>query len=274
MATQADVENALAAIVANILYPNGTAAASIFGNICRVYRGFPAAPSLDADLAADILHATIIPSATASKNVTRYPRQWSTVSPVAASLLVRVSSQTATFSGRCAVGQLAGITFNGLIFAYAVQTNDSPATVASNLATVIRNTNYIVEYWETSITVPAAANFDVRIVQGAGALLETKRQIEEFKISLWCSDPALRDGASGRIEQGISEMNFIYLADGSSARIICSGTQTSDMAANAALYRADIFYSVEYPTTIAQILPAMLFGTTTVSTEYNKNDYL
>jgi hypothetical protein len=274
MATQADVENALAAIVANILYPNGTATASVLGNTCCVYRGLPAAPSLDAALASDILHATITPSATASKNVTRYPRQWNTVSPVAYSLLVNVWNQTATFSGSCLVGQLAGITFNEFIFAYALQSNDSPATVASNLATLLRSSSYIVEYSGTSITVPAAANFSVRIVQGAGALLETKRQMKEFKISLWCGNPTQRDRASGLIEQAVSDMNFIYLADGSSARIIYVGAETSDMAANAALYRKDILYSVEYPTTIAQILPAMLFGTTIVRGEYSINHHL
>jgi len=33
-----------------------------------------------------------------------------------------------------------------------------------------------------------------------------------------------------------------------------------DGAADAALYRRDLIYSVEYPTTLAQMTPAMLFG--------------
>ena len=41
MADQADVETALAAIVANALYPKGTAAPSAVGCTCRVYRGLP-----------------------------------------------------------------------------------------------------------------------------------------------------------------------------------------------------------------------------------------
>ena len=60
MADQADVETALAALVANALYPNGTSATSAIGNMCRIYRGFPAAPSLDVDLAAGVLNISIV----------------------------------------------------------------------------------------------------------------------------------------------------------------------------------------------------------------------
>ena len=50
MADQSDVEQALAAVVAAVLYPGGTTAASLVGVACRVHRGWPDAASLDADL--------------------------------------------------------------------------------------------------------------------------------------------------------------------------------------------------------------------------------
>ena len=134
MADQADVETALAAIVANALYPNGTTAASAIGNTCRIYRGFPTAPSLDADLAAGVLNVSVAADDAALKNVTRYPRRWVSVAPVTQVLTVNVTGPSACFSGSCAVGQLAGVMVNEALFPYAVQLNDSPETVASNLA--------------------------------------------------------------------------------------------------------------------------------------------
>jgi hypothetical protein len=261
MADQADVETALAAIIANALYPQGTAAACVLGFTCRIYRGLPNAPALDADLANGVMHVSVMAASTTVKNVTRYPRRWVAVAPVPATLTVTVSGETATFSGACYAGQLAGIEVNGALFPYAVQANDSPPTVASNLAALLSSTGILVDYAGCSLTVPGAARFHGRVVAGAGALQEIKRQVQDFKISLWCPDPSSRDEAASLLDQVLAEQKFLPLADGSSARIIYGGTETSDMGANATLYRRDISSSAEYPTTLSQMTPAMLFGT-------------
>ncbi len=266
MADQADVETALATIVANTLYPNGTTAASTVGNVCRVYRGFPTASALDADLAVGIVHVSIAAAEGPVKNVTRYPRRWISVAPVVPILSVSVARQSATFSGSCAVGQLAGVMVNDVIFPYAVQSNDSPSTVASNLAAMLRAAGWLVEYAGTTIGLPEAEHFTARVVStGAGALQEIKRQIQEFKITLWCPDPASRDATAPVIDAALAELNFIPLADGSYARLLFAGTAAQDNAADATLYRRDLTYSAEYPTTLAQITPPMLFGTVSIS---------
>jgi len=260
MADQSDVENALTAIVANALYPAGTESPSVTGNTCRVYRGFPAAPALASDLAAGVSHVTVLASG-AIKNVTRYPRVWQTVAPVAASLAVQVIAASASFSGSCAVGQLAGVGVDGALFPYAVQANDTPATVASNLAALLRAAGWIVEYSGTTITVPAAAHFTARVVNGAGSLQEIKRQAQEFAISLWCPNPQNRDAAGPAIDEALAALSFIPLSDGSYARIIFAGSDVVDEAEDATLYKRELRYSAEYPTTLSQMTPAMLFGT-------------
>jgi len=265
MADQADVETALATIVANALYPNGTSAASAVGNVCRVYRGFPTASALDADLAVGIVHVSIAAAEGPVKNVTRYPRRWISVAPVVPILSVSVAQQSATFSGSCAVGQLAGVMVNDAIFPYAVQSNDSPSTVASNLAAMLRAAGWLVDYAGTTIGLPEAEHFTARVVSGAGALQEIKRQIQEFKITLWCPDPTSRDAAAPVIDAALAELNFIPLVDGSYARLLFARTAAQDSAADATLYRRDLTYSAEYPTTLAQITPAMLFGTVSIS---------
>jgi hypothetical protein len=264
MADQADVENALTALVANAMYPDGTAAPSALGVACKVYRGAPAAPVLDADLAAGNLQVTILAQDSAMQNTTRYPRRWVAVAPVAPSLQVVVTGSAAVFSGTCAVGQLAGVMFNETSFAYAVQASDTPATVASNLAALARAAGWIVNYAGTSIAVPAAILFTARVVSGAGALQEIKRQVQKFGITLWCPDPATRDAAALLIDPALAVVGFLPLADGSAARLLYVGTTTQDNAEDAVLYRRDVIYSAEYPTTLSQIIPAMLFGTATM----------
>jgi hypothetical protein len=260
MADQADVESALAAIVANALYPNGTGAASVIGAECRVYRGFPTARALDADLSSGVLNVSVSSGSEALKNVTRYPRQWQVAKPVAQLLSVAVSGQSATFSGTCALGQLAGVIVNDTPFPYAVQASDSLATVASNLAALIRAGGWIVNYAASTVSVPNAERFVARVVTGVGAMQEIRRQVQDFKISIWCPDPAIRDAALPVIDLAMAELNFIPLADGSYGRIRFVGEMTEDSNADAYLYRRDLIYSVEYPTTLTQMTPAMLFG--------------
>lgn len=262
MADQADVETALAALAANALYPNGTAAASATGAVYRVYRGYPASPVLDVDLAAGIAHVSVTPAGGEVRNVTRYPRVWREVAPVTAVLSVAVNGVTAVFSGHCAMGQLAGVMVNEATFPYAVQANDSPATVASNLAAQIRAAGWIVDYAGSGLAVPGAERFVARVVAGAGALQEIRRQEQEFRISMWCPDPASRDAVAPLIDLALGQINFLPLADGSFGRVRFASVSVSDGGADADLYRRDLVYAVEYPTVLAQMTPAMLFGTT------------
>jgi hypothetical protein len=260
MADQSDVEAALASLVANELYPLGTAVPSLTGYVCRVYRGYPAAPVLDADLAEGVVHVSVA-GVGVVKNVTRYPRIWQEVTPVPATLDVTVAAYTASFTGECAVGQLTGIAVNGAIFAYAVQASDTPATVASNLAALLRQAGWLVNYAGSAVTVPGADMLTARVVNGAGALQEIKRQEQEFKIMLWCPDPASRDEIAVVLDPALAKLTFLALADGSFARLRYAGSETIDSNEDAALYRRDLIYSAEYPTTLQQITPAMLFGT-------------
>jgi len=267
MADQADVENALAALIANALYPNGTAALSAVGAVCKVYRGYPNVPALEADLGDGIVHVSIAPAAGVVRNVTRYPRQWREVKPVAQVLGVTVQGVSASFVGVCAVGQLAGVLVDEQSFAYAVQASDSPATVASNLAALIRAAGWIVNYAGAGLSVPAARRFDARVVAGAGALQEIRRQVQEFGVTMWCADPVMRDAVAPVIDEALGALKFIPLADGSFGHMNFAGTATQDGGAETSLFRREVIYAVEYPTTLAQMAPAMLFGTVTASAD-------
>ncbi len=265
MADQADVEMALAALIANTLYPNGTASPSVTNTLYRVYRGYPSGPVLDAELAAGIVHISVAPAGGEVRNVTRYPRIWREVAPVSKKMSVFVNGVSAAFSGICAVGQLAGVMVNNTPFPYAVQSMDRPVTVASNLAAQIREAGWIVEYSGSQLSVPGASQFTARVVEGAGAVQEIKRQAQDFKISTWCPDPLTRDIVVPVIDLALASTNFIPLVDGSFGWLRFSGVSTSDASADTQLYRRDLIYTVEYPSLIAQLNPAMLFSDVSVS---------
>jgi hypothetical protein len=261
MADQADVEAALAAIAANGVYPQGTSGASVVGQACKIYRGWPVAPVLDADLAAGMAHVSVSAVDAVVRNVTRYPRVWQTLTPAAGTLAASVDGLAAEFFGTCSTGLLAGVLVDGQTYPYAVQANDSAATVTSNLAALLRQGGWIVEYAGSKLAVPEATHFTARVVAGAGALQEIRRQVQEFRVAMWCPCPALRDALAPVLDTALMANDFIALADGSCGRIRFENGVTSDESANAALYRRDLIYAVEYPTTLAQLTPAMLFGT-------------
>ena len=53
---------------------------------------------------------------------------------------------------------------------------------------------------------------------------------------------------------------FLGLPDGSAARLAYVATTSFDQHEDAGLYRRDLVYSVEFPTTQTTTQPAMLFG--------------
>ena len=261
MADQANVEAAIVSIIANALYPNGDASPSSVGYSCKVYRGWPKSPTLNEDLLDNIAHVSVYTAGTPAKNVTKYPRIWQSISSNNGTLSVSMDGIIAVFSGSCSAGLLAGVMVDGQTFSYAVQANDSPQTVASNIAALLREAGWIVDYSDSRICVPQAVHFLARVVSGSGVMKEIRRQEQGFKVSVWCSSPLMRDVIIPVVDGALSEKKFIALVDGSYGRIRFENEVTVDNSEDAELYRRDLVYMVEYPTTILKSDPAMLFAT-------------
>jgi hypothetical protein len=266
MADQSDVETALAAAVSNALYPNGTGQASVIvgAETCRIYRGWPASSALEADLAAGIVNVTIYPGTAPPRETTRYPATWQVPLLITPTLTVAISGVAVTFAGKTAAGQVAGVAVDGATYSYAVQATDTTASVAASLAAPIRAAGRIVQTSGATLSLPGAGRILARVVQSQSAIRETRRQRQEFKVICWCPTPALRDQVAGAIDSALSGLYFLSLADGTGGRLTLGGGATSDQAETARMYRRDLVYLVDYPTTEASILPSMLFGTGTL----------
>jgi len=258
MADQSDVESALVALAANALYPNGSASPSLPGPDCRIYRGWPNSAALNADLTAGVINVTVFPQGEPGRNATRYSQQWSG-SPAQPTLTASVSGVSVTIGGTAGPGQLAGILVNNVSYVYATQSGDTPETVAANLASSAR-TDWIVNLSGATLAIPGAGSVLVRVVADASVMQEVRRQEQGFRITCWCPTPTARDASASAIDLLLVSFQFINLADGSLGRLQYRGTLVFDQSQDALLYRRDLLYDVEYPTTVTALQPAMLFG--------------
>ena len=264
MADQSDVETALTSLVASALYPQGTSQPSIVGDICRIYRGWPNAAALDADLAAGRINVTVFPEAGSQRNTTRYPTDPVIPAAVTPSLAVTVSGNTATFSGIASPGQIAGLMAHGRASVHRTTANDTPALVAAILAAGLRNPGIVLLSGAT-VTVPGAELLVGRVVADQPSFSELRRQQQSFRLTAWCPTPATRDIVAAAIDTALSAHTFIAFADGSAGRLRFAASTVFDQSQDAALYRRDIVYSVEYATTFVADLPCLLFGNTTLA---------
>jgi len=96
----------------------------------------------------------------------------------------------------------------------------------------------------------------------APSLRQTRRQLQAFRVTAWCPDPLTRDAIGSAIDSAMSGIDFIGLADGTSGRLRYLASNVSDRWEDAALYRRELTYSVDYPTSIAETLTRMAVGET------------
>jgi hypothetical protein len=264
MADQSDVEAALAGVVGAALYPQGTAAPSVLGVVCRIYRGWPGQAALAADLAAGAVNVTIWPEASGQANTTRWPDVWQQTAVVAPSLAVAVAGDTATFSGSAGPGQVAGLLVDNVAVVHRTVAGDTPGSVAAVLGSYLRPRR-VVQLSGASLTVPGAGSLIGRVVADQPGMRQTRRQRQNFRVTCWCPDPATRDRAGAAVDAALSASAFIGLADGTSGHLRFVSSALSDRAEDAGLFRRDLVYSVDYATTVASVLPSMIFGDATVS---------
>ena len=259
MPDRADVEQALAALLAGAFYPSGPQDRSVLGMACRIYRGWPVVASLMEDLAAGVVHVTVQPVAGAVRDSSRYPQEWIGSVP-AATLNAIVDGETASFRGEGAVGQVAGVLVDGLGYAYRVRQGDTAGLVAAMLAEMVRKVRPAVLQGAT-ISLAGGQGLAARVVMDGVGGRELRRQQSGFRITLWCPDPRTRDQAAALADLALAGVAFLDVG-GWGCRLRVSGGSSTDEDSAGGVWRSDLLYSVEYPTVAEEVLPAMLFGTT------------
>ena len=262
MADIADVEQALVAAVSLALYPTGVGASgsgSVLGVPCRIRRGWVNAEDLNVDLAVGVVNVTVFARNGMTQATTRYPRQYTDAIIGAVPITVSVSGSAITFAGTGGSVQLAGIANSAGAYAIATTLTDTPATVAAKLAALAPGASAV----GAVVTMPG-----VHVIGRVGsvntALLETRRQKQGFLVSVWCASSAMRDRAAAAIDSAMSLTDFIGFADGSGGQLRYAGDTVLDAPSKGGVWRRDIAYTVDYPTTSVLMLATMLFGVETI----------
>jgi hypothetical protein len=199
--------------------------------------------------------------------VTRYPRDWQTLATPAIALTLTVAANTITVGGTPFSPLNAVVTVDGLDYLYPVQPGDTLTSIATGLAALI-NEDTATSSSGPVITLPGNHRITTRVGAVGTIIRETRRQKRGFQITFWCPDPASRDAIVPPVDAALADLDFLALPDGSVGRLIYERTRVSDRVEREGLYRRDLFYSVEYPTTDTGIA-AEIVSTTLYLTDPN-----
>lgn len=253
MADESQVAEALATIIAGIVYPSGSDQPSIVGNTCRIYRGWPGAAALDADLLDDVLNVSVFSRPGMVRNTTRWLQIEKPQPATPPTIAATVAGAVVTFAGTITAGNLVGIQIGTTGFGYQVQALDTLASIATYFATLLGGTSA-----GPAVTVPTNKPVQANTLAQGTATRETRRTEQGFMVTVWAPDPATRDAVSAAIDNPLSDMPFIPVGI-EVARLRFQTTMSSDKAENENLYRRDLIYHIEYGTQIVTTPPRALF---------------
>jgi hypothetical protein len=260
MADLSDVEQAIVNTIAGLVYPTGSSNPSAVLNDAgapmpvRLYRGWPIAAALDADLAAGTVNISVQTRNGTEKNTTRFHPDYQTVATEAATVAAQVNAlDQVVITGAGAVGITQWVTVlvgTRVVVAYNVLAADTPTTIASALAVAL-----------TAAGVPATSSLGVVSLTAQAPYLaaqvgvtgtqaaEWRRQETQVQITMWCPTPVVRDNAAKLVEPTLAKTTFLTMPDQFQARFRYHNTVQFDGGEKVALYRRDLIFSVEYATT-------------------------
>lgn len=264
MADEVDVETTLLGIIVGALYPNGTSQPSSASVAVSVFRGWPTVNQMEAakNATSGLVNVSITTRSGSEKNTSRYPINWqqTSVAPVH-TLTVSVNNNVITFGGTVAVPQNVLVLIGqNKVYNYAVQANDTLNTIAAAVATLINADFSGTVSSGAVITVASGAAVKARIASSGTVIQEVGRQEKVFQISIWAPpcNVASQDADTWRtavariIDPALKKLIRIVLPDQTFAHMKYERTIVMDAAEMQGLYRRDLYFWVEYPTTITQ----------------------
>lgn len=246
MADISDVLSSLVALVTGIVFPNGASAPSIAGSCVQIMPGWPLPQQIDAAMKAGTSLVSVFPLR--GKDTTRYLTEFDDLSVNVPTLTLTVSGLNVTVGGTVppASNPTNVVIFvNSIPYIYQALVGDTLASIASALAALIPG----AAASGTTVQVPALARLGaVRVgVTGQSSNI-AQSELRRFQITVWAPTPALRGILGAAIRQYFAPISRIALPDGSQGNITFVDDFFSDTAQKQAVYRRDIWYSVDYPT--------------------------
>lgn len=256
MADISDVEDALVDMASGMLYPNGILQPPVVSGIdtIKVYAGWAIPPVLEADIKNNISHVTIFPS-NPGRNTTRFPQDWHEKNITPATITLTVAGDTVTVGGTVTTPQSCMIIVNKIGYAYQILSSDTLDTIATALAALIPNSVSS----GSLITISGAFSIVARVTQHGVGIKEIKRQEVMINIIVWSNSRENRTAIGSVIEIGFGKLSrFLLPTDNFWAPIVYSGLKEHDeLQKTFAVYRRDLMFKIEYPSTIQENYPTI-----------------
>ena len=286
MADIADIERAIVAVAAGGLFPAGgylsgalTASAATAVPLptpsvpsptsgpvsVRLYRGWPEAAALTADLAASAAHVSVYSDPGMSRDVSRWPQIPVQITNNTPTVTAAVSGATVTLGGTVTAGNVVGVQFGApaAAYAYVLQATDTLTTAAAALAGKIAGATSS----GAVLTLPSGIDLAAATMVPQSTLTITRQQVQGVRVVTWAPTPQARDAIVAIVDGAFAGLKnsagaftrFMAVGANEAARIQYRGTYTNDVPARDRVWRRDLCYQIEYPTTLIEQVPAALF---------------
>jgi hypothetical protein len=269
LADEVDVETTIVGLITAALYPSGILLPSvvIVGGVAvkvLVFRGWPTPQQQQAAIAGNFVNVSVASRNNVERNMSRYPIMAQTLTAAIHTLTATVGSGLQ--ANQITIGGTVSLPQNVILLVgpftqigYGVQAGDTLSSIAAGLAA---NVNAVFPGMASAVGSVVSLNtgrFIIARVSGAGTTLtETKRQEKLFQIVTWAPPcnlasqdaDAWRTGVVRVLDPMLSALIRIVLPDQSYAHIVYQSSWSLEAAQSEGLYRRDLFYNVEYPTTV------------------------
>ena len=105
-----------------------------------------------------------------------------------------------------------------------------------------RNTTRHATAWQDST---------VDLVAGTGTAVKVVGEQERlFQIVIWAPTPAVRTAITKAVDPALRQAGRLAMPDNTYARLVYRSSPMTDMLQKSTIYRRDLFYTVEYATTV------------------------
>lgn len=249
MASILQLEEHIAQVITNIVYPNGVDNPSITGHNTKVITGFPIKNVLDDVVKNDISTISIYPITGMERNVTRYLREWRTISQPEQTIFLRLDGLNLFVEGDADAEQICLVRIGIGVYSYETVAGDTLNTVAMNLAAKIPGANYIGN------VVKLETATDVTVFVSTYAVLgkEVKRQQKIYCMTIWAADTQCRSVLGDAVDLYFAENTRQLLeADDFFVYFFYRMTLEEDMLQKNNIFKRSLEYNVEYPTVVTK----------------------
>ena len=186
-------------------------------------------------------------SSDVARNTTRWPDAWLRLAKTTPTLTATVSGTTVTFGGTGGSGQVAAVIADTASAAWRLQATDTPHERGGGAGDGARQRSRGErERRDAGGAWGGAADRRGwrRTSRHCGM---ARRQLQAFRVTAWCADPATRDAVGSAIDSALSGIDFVGLADGTSGRLRYLASMVSDRWEDATLYRRELTYTRRLP---------------------------